>query len=126
MGVRITVQLVNNLPKITPAILASTAHGVTIAGERLLALSADLVPLDNGDLLRSGSVSTPLSSRGGDPEVQVVYDTKYAARLHEHPEYNFSTDSNPNAQGKYLENAALDNREELAEIIVEQIRRSAT
>jgi len=39
----------------------------------------------------------------------VSYDTPYAARLHEHPEYNFQN----GRQGKYLEEPAMQNRAEL-------------
>lgn len=35
--------------------------------------------------------------------VSLVYDTPYARRLYWHPEYNFRTDKNPNAKGKWLE-----------------------
>lgn len=52
----------------------------------------------------------------------MVFDRPQAARLHEHPEYNFSKDSNPNAQGKYLEGAAIDNKTELGDIVRKEAR----
>ena len=33
----------------------------------------------------------------------VVFHTPYARRLYYHPEYNFRTDKNPNAQGKWMQ-----------------------
>lgn len=95
--------------------LQRLAHGETLAAERLLALSAEVVPLDQGTLLGSGSV-TPAT----DPEegAAVTYDTPYAARLHEHPEYNFQG----GRQGKYLEGPALEHRKELGDIIRKEVR----
>lgn len=43
------------------------------------------VPIDEGTLLRSGHVVAKPSTS----EVYGAYDTPYAVRLHEHPEYKF-------------------------------------
>lgn len=34
--------------------------------------------------------------------VSLVFNTPYARRLYFHPEYNFRTDQNPNAQGMWM------------------------
>lgn len=34
--------------------------------------------------------------------VSIVVDTPYARRLYYHPEYDFKTDNNPNAQGEWF------------------------
>lgn len=122
MAVRSTVSMEGGGEDFTAAIAAAAQAGLALAGERLVALAVDRAPFRDGDLRRSAATSTPLSSRGGDPEVEVIFDTPYAAILHEHPEYNFSKDANPNAQGKYLENAALENKDELGDIVRKQIR----
>jgi hypothetical protein len=121
MGVTASVNLTNNFGTVTAEITGRAQQGVALAGERLMALAVDRAPLDQGTLIGSAAVSTPLVSRGADPQATVSFDTPYAARLHEHPEYNFSTDSNPNAQGKYLESAALENKDELGAIIAKQV-----
>ncbi|MHB8061257.1 MAG: hypothetical protein ACYDG2_01280, partial [Ruminiclostridium sp.] len=36
-------------------------------------------------------------------ETRISYDTPYARRLYWHPEYNFRTDKNASAQGKWLQ-----------------------
>lgn len=36
---------------------------------------------------------------------EVAWDTKYAKRLYHNPQYNFSKDKNPNAQGLWFEAA---------------------
>ncbi|MDZ4046181.1 MAG: hypothetical protein U1E32_10445 [Rhodoglobus sp.] len=108
------VERTNNFGAISQQILANTRMGVARAGERLLAVSAAEVPLDQGTLMGSGAVSTPLG--GEDIEAQVVYDTPYAARLHEHPEYNFQG----GRKGKYLEDPAMENKNELLAIIAKE------
>jgi len=111
------VQYTNNFGGIGREIIAGTRQGVGRAGERLLALSAAEVPLELGTLLGSGSVSTPLSS-ADEIVAQVIYDTPYAARLHEHPEYEFQN----GRKGKYLEDPALEHRDELGDIVRKEAR----
>ena len=72
--------------------------------EELKLDSNKLAPMNQGDLIRSSDVSFD-KDKG-----RVTYDTPYAVRLHEHPEFNFRQDRNPRAQGKYLETAARQNK----------------
>lgn len=115
MGVRAQVTMVNNFGSITDEIRARLVSGENKAAERLLALSVERAPLDIGTLIGSGTVE-----RATDPEegATVVFDTPYAARLHEHPEYNFQG----GRQGKYVENPALQNKGELGDIIRKEVR----
>lgn len=117
MGIQVDVSMTNNFRAITDEIRGRLRQGVALSAERLLALSAEQVPLDEGTLQGSGSVSTPLASRD-EIVSQVVYDTPYAARLHEHPEYNFQG----GRKGKYLEDPALENKGELGDIIRKEVR----
>jgi hypothetical protein len=89
------------------------AEGETLAAHRLMALSTEQAPLDLGTLIGSAAV-TPAT----DPEegAAVSYDTPYAARHHEHPEYNFQN----GRKGKYLEDPAVENRDELGAIIAKR------
>lgn len=113
MGVRAEVTVTSN----TDAVYADIEQGLIVgenkAAERLLALSAVEVPLDLGILLGSGQVLPATDAEHG---AGVVYDTPYAARLHEHPEYNFQN----GRKGKYLEDPALENRDELAAIVMKE------
>jgi len=109
---QVTVTL--NFNAVVAEILMGAVRGQNMAGERGLALSSQQVPFDNGDLDGSGQVVN--AEQIGDT-TQIVYDRPQAARLHEHPEYNFSTDSNPGAKGKYLEDPLMQNVEELRKII---------
>ena len=63
------------------------------SGEFLLARANDSVPLEEGTLARSGTVDSD-----GDSAV-VSYDTAYAIRLHENPQYHFKH----GRRGKWLE-----------------------
>ena len=64
-----------------------------LAGEYLLAKANDTVPLEEGTLARSGSVDS------NEEAAVVSYDTAYAIRLHENPQYHFKH----GRRGKWLE-----------------------
>lgn len=76
---------------------AATKIGVADALEHLLTESNKIAPLDEGTLTRSGDTDIEDGMNG--VKGSVFYDTPYAARLHEHPEYNFQN----GREGKYLE-----------------------
>lgn len=59
-----------------------------------------VVPKDTGELERSGFIDITEIQNA---IVKVIFDTPYARRMYHHPEYNFRTDKNPNAQGKWME-----------------------
>lgn len=115
MGVRAEVQMIVQFGDVMESILAGTVQGVQQAAEHLLAKSQEQVPMDQGTLGSSGTVAMATEDKG--MTAQVVYDTPYAARLHEHPEYHFSKKSNPGAKGKYLEDPAMENKTEIGNII---------
>lgn len=119
MAVSVQVTIANNFGELTDQIRARLIAGENKAAERALALSRQMVPFDTGHLSGSGTVEPAVDAEEG---AGVVYDTPYAARLHEHPEYDFSKDSNPNAQGKWVENAILQNKEELGDIIRNEVQ----
>lgn len=56
-----------------------------------------IVPKDTGNL--EMSAKTGVEKNKG----YLSYNTPYARRLYFHPEYNFRTDKNPNAQGRWLD-----------------------
>lgn len=119
MGIRATVTMTNRFGAITDEIRQRLITGENKAAERAVALSVERSPWDQGTLAGAHAVE-PAS----DPEegAAIVVDTPYAARLHEHPEYNFSKDSNPNAQGKWVESAIVENKGELGDIIRNEVK----
>ncbi len=50
--------------------------------------------------VKSGYVD---KSQIGQGKAAIVFHTPYARRLYYHPEYNFRTDINPNAQGRWMD-----------------------
>lgn len=112
--------MTSNFGQFADSALRGILRGETLAGERLLAMSMEQVPMRNLDLSGSGAVIPAVDPEEG---AAVTYDTPYAARLHEHPEYQFSTKVNPGAKGKYLEDPALENAAELGQIIATEAGR---
>lgn len=115
MGVRAVVTMTNNFGRITDDVEQRLVSGENKAAERLLALSTERAPLDISTLIGSGTVERATNAEEG---AAVVFDTPYAARLHEHPEYNFQG----GRQGKYVEEPALQNKGELGDIIRKEVR----
>lgn len=64
-------------------------------------VQAQVMPRDTGRLQNDSTFVDTSRSKSG--TVSLVSQTPYARRLYFHPEYNFSTVENPNAQGKWLE-----------------------
>ena len=63
--------------------------------------NSQTMPFDTGNMQNDQTfVDDSKSSQG---HVSIVTDAPQARRLYFHPEYNFSTTENPNAQGRWLE-----------------------
>lgn len=73
-------------------------------------VQAQVVPRDTGHLQNDSTFVD--YSRFHSGRVSLVHQTPYARRLYFHPEYNFSTVENPNAQGKWLEPWIRGNKNE--------------
>jgi hypothetical protein len=81
---------------ITGKLLQQGVVGLIKAGHILLWGANDDCPFKTGYLRSTGKVTI------GTDEVIVSYDTPYAIRLHEHPEFRF----NNGKKGKWLEDRA--------------------
>ena len=80
---------------------AVTALEQTAEAVKTEVISHNVMPFDSGTMQNeSMSIDTSKSSRG---RVSITVDTPYARRLYYHPEYNFRTDKNPNAQGRWFD-----------------------
>ena len=93
----------------------ATQKGLRDVGDELLRLSQLEVPLDVGTLQGSGNVEPKNKDL-----VEVGYNTPYAARLHEHPEYHFQN----NRKGKYLTDPLKKNKQIFIRHIADVIRNS--
>lgn len=102
MAANITIDATGLLKGITK-LLKETDHfskkGLSDVAEEIMRLSSHEVPHDTGQLQNSGQVDPE-----GDGYI-VGYNKVYAARLHEHPEYNFQK----GRKGKYLEDPIKNN-----------------
>lgn len=116
MGIRVEVEFESTLGELADELIPALLQGENLAAEHLLGLSLQEVPFDQGTLSSTGAVE-----RATDPEegAAVTFDTPYAAYLHKHPEFNFQN----GRKGKYLEDPALEHKEELGAIIAAQVTR---
>ncbi|MFG1997880.1 hypothetical protein ACGFNU_01880 [Spirillospora sp. NPDC048911] len=102
--------------KVKGAERAAAVRGLRLAAEHLLEESRRLVPIQSGDLARSGVASVDAARL----TAAVSYDTPYAVRQHE--ELNFRHD--PGRSAKYLEIPATTEAGEIARRLQEELRRA--
>ena len=106
--------------RINAGIRAGAQMGLNRAAEHLLTESKVIIPVDTGDLRRSGHVQ---ETRGIELSAWVVYNVAYAVTVHEGVAMNFSKVKNPLAQAKFLETPLQRDKGILAQIVAADIRR---
>lgn len=92
-----------------------SVKGLRLAAEHLLAESRKLVPIEEGTLERSGTVSVDAANL----QAAVAYDTPYAVRQHEELGYQHDR----GRQAKYLEQPANSERPMMLRIIGQAIKK---
>lgn len=85
--------------------------------DEILRRSQNLVPRGDTLTLQNSGIIEP----DGDGLI-IGYNTPYASRLHENPDFNFRKDKNPNAQGKYLETPIKENLNAFRQILVTDLQ----
>lgn len=110
MSIQANVTYTSNVAGLLDGLDDKIMRGENKAAERLLGLAVEQIPFDLGTLSDSGAVQPAQNPEDG---AAVTFDTPYAKHLHEHPEYNFQN----GRKGKYLEDPALENEQELLDII---------
>lgn len=95
--------------RVLAALGGAEMEGLELAAEHLLQVSSQLAPLEEGDLARSGEVSTDESQR----QAAVSYDRPYAVRQHE--ELTWRHDAG--RQAKYLESPMTTERETMLALV---------
>lgn len=73
----------------------------TVSALRGEVVTAQVMPFDNGDM-QDKHTSVQQRVEGDEIHTALLTDTPYARKMYYHPEYNFQTVDNPNAQGKWL------------------------
>ena len=100
MQVKSSIKL--NLPRIRELSQAAvTALEMTAEALHTEVLQAQVMPFETGHLQDDATFVDYSQSQQG--RVTLVSSTPYARRLYYHPEYNFQTDENPFAGGKWFE-----------------------
>uniref|UniRef100_UPI000524AF21 hypothetical protein n=1 Tax=Streptomyces sp. NRRL F-6674 TaxID=1463877 RepID=UPI000524AF21 len=94
----------------------AAARGLYLAGEHVLSLATEVVPLDEGYLQSTGTASIDEPTLTG----MVSFDGPYAVRQHEELSWRHA----PGRTAKYLENSLNAARPEVAAIIAAQVRRA--
>ncbi len=90
----------------------SVEQALRDAGEVLLEEANQKVPFEEGNLARSGFVDVEPTS------ATVSYDTPYAARLHENPQYHFQH----GRRGKWLQLALQDQAQRLEQFLADRLK----
>lgn len=90
--------------KIMSLIDAQSNEAAMQGAHSILDRANEHVPLETGELMGTGQISIDGS------EAAISYDTVYAARLHQHPEYNFRGQG----RGRWLQDAVDEHAETLA------------
>ena len=73
----------------------------TVSALRGEVVTAQVMPFDSGDM-QNNSTTVQQRIEGDDIHTALLTDTPYARKMYYHPEYNFQTVNNPNAQGLWL------------------------
>lgn len=92
-----------NTPKLKQLDKASIrALEQTVEALHTEVVNAQVIPFDTGEMQNNSTfVDCSQSSKG---VVSLITAIPYARRMYFHPEYNFQTKENPNAQGNWLDN----------------------
>ena len=95
-----------NIPKISKMVKKHIGMAQVILDTQVLKDSNYYIPKDTGNLESSGVRATKPGTG------EITWDTVYARNLYYNPAFNFSKDSNPNARGKWFENAKARRKKE--------------
>lgn len=109
--------------RIKQADRAAAALGLNLAMEHLLQVADELVPIEEGTLMRSGTASVDDDELVGAVTFSAYNDRDhydYAIRQHE----DLALRHAPGRTAKFLENPANEERDTMLQIVAEQIRRA--
>lgn len=103
------------------AMRAALIIGLNAAAEQLLASAQALVPVDTGDLRRSGTYHPAVD---GELVARVTFNTHYAVEQHENLGFYHPKEKNPLAQAKFLETPLRRDAALLLKLINAHVARS--
>lgn len=88
-----------------------TQKGQAVLDEQVLKDSNYYAPLDTSELINSSIRMSRIGSG------VLIWSTPYARRLYFNPQYEFSRDKNPNAQGLWYEAAKANHLQDWVNIV---------
>lgn len=98
----VTSRVKLNTPKIKQLTRATTTSlEKTMSALHTEVVKAQVMPFDTGNMQNDNTYEDYSKSSKG--QVSLITSTPYARRMYYHPEYNFQTTENPNAQGNWYE-----------------------
>lgn len=98
----VTSRVKLNTPKIKQLTRATTTSlEKTMSALHTEVVKAQVMPFDTGNMQNDNTYEDYSKSSKG--KVSLITSTPYARRMYYHPEYNFQTTENPNAQGNWYE-----------------------
>lgn len=112
--IRVNIQL--DTQAIESKVLKATEKAQFALDQQVLKDSNYYIPKDTGELERSG---VRFSKPG---EGHIEWNNPYARRLYWNPQYSFSTDTNPNAQGLWLEAAKAAKLDNWVQIVEQKMK----
>ena len=98
---------------------AGSQRAAEIAAKAVLTEANKTVPYETGKLKSTGKVAPARVHNGTGGSATVSYNTPYAARLHENPQYNFKG----KGRGKWLQLAIQEMAGRIAGLMAIQLRR---
>lgn len=98
----VTSKIKLNVPKIKQLDRASTiVLEKTMSALHTEVIEAQVMPFDTGDMQNNSTFEDYSKSSKG--QASLITTSPQARRLYYHPEYNFQTKENPNAQGNWYD-----------------------
>lgn len=98
----VTSRVKLSTPKIKQLTRATTtALEKTMSALHTEVVKAQVMPFDTGNMQNDNTYEDYSKSSKG--QVSLITSTPYARRMYYHPEYNFQTTENANAQGNWYE-----------------------
>lgn len=89
----------HNIEKLKRAVTISAVQ--TMEAIKTEVINEGVMPFDTGTMQNESMFVDDKEAEKG--KISLVVDTPYARKLYYHPEYNFKTINNPNAQGRWFD-----------------------
>lgn len=106
-----------NMGDIAEKVKQGIGEGQMVLDQQVLKDSNYYIPKDQGYLEQSAILNSKIG------EGEIIWRTPYARRLYYNPQYNFSTDRNPNARGLWFEEAKAAKRKEWIDLAEKAARK---